>query len=157
MKVPRARVQRAQPITAIGESLRDQVGDAIDMLPSTLHDQQAGFKQGPSLCIGDVIPHHYIHQALLVFKGQEDDAAGCLGLLSGDHQACDPYPAVVQCCSQTFRVRATRLLQSRANLSQRMLAQAQAKAGIVGQCVLGLRGRWQGHVVFLWAAMTEQG
>ena len=64
--------------------------DAIDGLPAAVNGQQPAVDQRPALALRQIGPDDDVDDAVLVFEGDEDHAAGRAGTLAGDDQQAQP-------------------------------------------------------------------
>src|SRR3546814_1217421 len=82
MKITRLRAQPAEHRAQVLEVARDQVFDAVDLLPASAHRKQGGIEQRLAPALRDAWPDDHVDRAVLVLQRYEDRAAGRLRALA---------------------------------------------------------------------------
>ncbi len=118
---------------------------AVGTFDPSFNGHQPGFEEFAPLPLGHVLPDHRVDQAVLVFEGDESDAAGGLRPLPHGDQAGEADTLAMRQVAQ-FRgaFEATRA-QLLAQQAQRMPAQAESGHGVIGMHILGRARQRQGH------------
>src|SRR3546814_10639748 len=72
MKITRLRAQPAEHRAQVLEVARDQVLDAVDLLPAPAHRKQGGIEQHLAPALRDAWPDDHVDRAVLVLQRDED-------------------------------------------------------------------------------------
>src|SRR3546814_1168104 len=78
VEITRLRAQPAKHRAQVLEVARDQVLDAVDLLPAPAHRKQGGIEQRLAPALRDAWPDDHVDRAVLVLPCDEERAAGRL-------------------------------------------------------------------------------
>ena len=101
-----------------------------------IHGQQLRLVELARLLLAQVAPYDDVERTVLVFQAEEGDAAGGLWALPGGDQAGYAQRRFGLALQRLARTQATPLAQLCTQETQRVAAQGEAGAGVVGDDVL---------------------
>ena len=104
---------------------------------------QSCAEQLAPLPIADVAPDDYIRRAGFIFERHEHDAAFRVGPLASDDDARDAREPSMRCLRDVLRRHHASGAQLTAQQRERMAAQREAQATIIGDDVLSFAWRWK--------------
>src|SRR3546814_18923299 len=87
MKITRLRAQPAEHRAQVLEVARDQVFDAVDLLPASAPRKQGGIEPRLAPALRDAWPDDPVYRALLVLPRYEDRAARRLRALARGYES----------------------------------------------------------------------
>src|ERR1700694_2616637 len=117
---------------------RDQMHDLAVAFDHALYAEEPRAEQLASLPFGEAIPHHDVDAPGFVLEGDEDDAARGVGALPASDQAGNARRAAVGAQPELFCREQLKLVQSASQQRERMAAESQPEAGVVGDAVLAI-------------------
>src|SRR5712691_11222736 len=115
--------------------------DLAVALDHALHSQQPRAKQLAALPLGKTMPHHYVDAAGFVLERDEDHAARGVGTLPAGDQPGNARGAAVGAEAKFSRGEESKLAQTASQQRERVAAESQPEAGIVGDDVLAFARR----------------
>jgi uncharacterized protein YciI len=146
VKIPRGEDEPAEQVRVVHEPLGDQVRDAGLALHLALHAHEPGAEQGAALALGELLEDDEVHLAGLVLQRDEGDVVGRGRTLAVDDEAGGADHRAggggldIACAAEAEPA------QALAQQGQRVAAEREADAGVVGDDVAALRGcRQQGQ------------
>src|SRR5450631_2296609 len=141
MKIARARRQLAEQRALVAQASRDQVHDFARALERAVDGEQVGAQKLLALTLGQVAPDDDVDHAGLVFQRDEGDAAGGAGALAAGDQSGDARDAAMRQVTQLGGGAHVLLLQALAQQRQRMTAEGEAEARVIGDKILAFARR----------------
>jgi hypothetical protein len=126
----------------------DQVHDLAVALDHALHSQQAGSEHLPALAFHQVAPEHHVDASGLVLQRHENDPAGGIRTLPAGHETRGAHHAPLRPKTKLLGGHELEAPQAVSQQCERMPAERQAEAGIVGDYFLAFGG-WRKRRYFL--------
>src|SRR5574341_265406 len=135
MKVARTREEPPEQGAAVEQAPCDQVHDLPIAFDRAFHREQARAEELAALALDEVAPDHDVHGAGLVLEGNENHAARGVRALPAGDQSRHARPAAVRAAAQRLRRHQAEALQARAQQRDRVPAERQAEARVIGDDV----------------------